>query len=94
MNIAERLEQLMEQKGISQSQLSRSASIPYTTLDGIRKRNCDNVKLSTLVKLADEFGISLDYLVGRINTELTLAEVEELDKYKQYLLWRKELSNG
>lgn len=94
MNIAERLEQLMKQKGISQSQLSRNASIPYTTLDGIRKRNCDNVKLSTLIKLADEFGISLDYLVGRINNELSLEDVEELNKYKQYLLWRKEQQYG
>lgn len=94
MNIAERLEELMEQKGINQSQLSKSAGIPYTTLDGIRKRNCDNVKLSTLVKLADEFEISIDYLVGRINRELSLAEFEELNKYKQYLQWRKENYNG
>lgn len=49
MNIAERLEQMMQNKGMNRRQLSIAAGIPYTTLDGISKRGCDNVKLSTWI---------------------------------------------
>lgn len=89
MNIAERLEQLMNKKGINRRQLSIGANIPYTTLDGISKRNCDNVKLTTLIKLADYFEISLDYLVGRgADVNLSLSEINELESFKKYLEWR------
>lgn len=93
MNIAERLEQMMQNKGMNRRQLSIAAGIPYTTLDGISKRGCDNVKLSTLIKLADYFEISLDYLVGRgSDKHLSPAEYQELKSFKKYLEWRN--SNG
>ena len=88
MNIAERLRQLMQTKGLNQRQLSIAANIPYTTLDGICKKNCDNVKLTTLIKLADYFEISLDYLVGR-EDQLTIEEYQELKSYERYLEWRR-----
>lgn len=89
MNIAERIEQLLETKNINMHQLSISANIPYTTLDGIRKRSCDNVKLSTLIKLADYFDVSIDYLVGRgPDSKLNIAELEELNSFRKYLEWR------
>lgn len=91
MNIAERLEQMMQDRGINRRQLSLAANIPYTTLDGISKRSCDNVKLSTLLKLADYFEISLDYLVGRgPDTKLNITELEELASFRKYLEWRNE----
>lgn len=91
MNIAERLEQIMQDRGINRRQLSLAANIPYTTLDGISKRSCDNVKLSTLLKLADYFEISLDYLVGRgPDTKLNITELEELASFRKYLEWRNE----
>lgn len=90
MNIAERIDQMMKNKGINRRQLSIAANIPYTTLDGISKRSCDNVKLSTLLKLADYFEISLDYLVGRgAEKSLSFAEYRELESYKNYLEWRR-----
>lgn len=91
MNIAERLEQIMQDRGINRRQLSLAANIPYTTLDGISKRSCDNVKLSTLLKLADYFEISLDYLVGRgPDAKLNITELEELASFRKYLEWRNE----
>ena len=90
MNIAERIDQLMETKNITRGRLAKESGVPYTTLDGIKKRNCDNVKLSTLIKLADYFEISLDYLVGRgDDSELSFHELEELKAYRKYLEWRK-----
>jgi len=90
MNIAERLDELLLNKGINRRQLSIGANIPYTTLDGICKRNCDNVKLTTLIKLADYFDISIDYLVGRgPDTHLNINELEELSSFRKYLEWRQ-----
>ena len=93
MNIAERLEQLMTEKNINRRQLSIAANIPYTTLDGIHKRSCDNVKLSTLIKLADYFETSLDYLVGRgPDADLNITDLKELESFRKYLEWRN--ANG
>lgn len=53
----------MDKKGISKLQLSKDSKIPYTTIVGFYTKGTDNVKLSTLRKLADYFQCSLDYLV-------------------------------
>lgn len=95
MNTAERLVQIMKEKNINKSQLSKASGVPYTTIDGIMKKGCDNIKLSTMIKLADCFQISLDYLVGRGDDyNLSTYEVDELNSYRTYLLWRKEQING
>ena len=88
MNIADRLKQLMEEQNINQRQLSFLSNIPYTTIDGIRKRNCDNVKLTTLIKLADYFDVSIDFLVGR-DSRLNITEYRELNSFRKYLEWRR-----
>lgn len=89
MNIAERLDQLMHNKGLNRRQLSIAANIPYTTLDGILKNGGDNVKLTTLVKLADYFEISIDYLIGRgPDSKLNITDLKELESYRKYLEWR------
>jgi len=44
--------------------LARESGVPYTTIDGFYKKGWDNVKLSTLLKLAAYFEISLDALVN------------------------------
>lgn len=89
MNIAERLEQLMITRGMNRRQLSIAANIPYTTIDGIFKRSSDNVKLTTMIKLADYFNVTLDYLVGRgPDRQLSTSEFEELESFRKYLEWR------
>lgn len=59
-----KLDYLMSQKGINRSVLARESGIPYTTIDGLYKKGYDNIKLSTLNKLCDYFGVTLDYLVS------------------------------
>lgn len=88
MNIAGQIDQLMQNKNINLHQLSSEADIPYTTLNGIKKSGGSNIKLGTLLKLADFFNVSLDYLVGREHSNLTLEEYNELRTYKKYLEWR------
>jgi transcriptional regulator with XRE-family HTH domain len=62
MGFLTKLDKLMLEKGINKNQLSKESGVPYTTIDGFYKKGTDNIKLSTLKKLATYFGCSLDYL--------------------------------
>ena len=57
------LDKLIEEKKINKSVLAKESGIPYTTIDGFYKKGWENVKLSTLLKLAAYFEVSVDYLV-------------------------------
>lgn len=59
----ETLTKLMSERGMTRSTLAKASGVPYTTIDGFFKKGCDNVKLSTLQKIAKFFGVTLDYLI-------------------------------
>ena len=65
MNLREKLEFLMERKGITKkADLARAINIPYTTIDNILKRDhFDNVKFSTLEAICEYFNVDLRYLI-------------------------------
>lgn len=63
MSFLDKLNSLMDKKHINKAILAKESGIPYTTIDGFYKKGTDNIKLSTLRKLADYFDCSLDYLV-------------------------------
>jgi DNA-binding XRE family transcriptional regulator len=63
MTVTDRLIDLMEKNGIkNRSELAKGAGIPYTTVVAIFDKGADNIKLSTMRKLANFFGVSLDDL--------------------------------
>ena len=64
MNMLQTLDRLMNEKGLNRSRLAQSSGIPYTTIDGLYKKGFENVKFSTLLKLARALGVSLDELAG------------------------------
>lgn len=85
MSFTDKLNLLMKERGLNKSQLSAESGIPYTTIDGFYKKGSDNIKLSTLRKLATFFDCSLDYLVddGVENDKVddtVLAVAERLHK--------------
>ncbi|MEF3309109.1 S24 family peptidase [Paenibacillus sp. GYB004] len=60
----QKIDMLMRREGISSKlELSKKADIPYTTIDGMYKKGTENTKRSTLFKLANFFGCSLDFLI-------------------------------
>lgn len=98
MPFIDRLETLMEKNGINnKSELSKVSGIPYTTIDGFYKKGSDNIKLSTLRKLAECLNCTLDYLVDEAEEPKTMAAhfdgdeytEEELDKIKEYAAFVK-----
>lgn len=61
---ARRLKELREEKGLYQKTLSEKLSISRSTITSYEsgKRNPD---IFTLIKIADLFNVSIDYLLGR-----------------------------
>ncbi len=62
MDFIEKLNALLKEKGISRAELAKNADIPYTTIVSLYEKGYQNVKLSTLRRLASYFRCSLDYL--------------------------------
>ncbi len=93
MSFLNKLENLMHDKGIENiSQLSRETGIPYTTIDGFYKKGTENIKLSTLKKLASYFECSLDFLVDYNVTENTYNKIYTIAAHPDREEWtEKEL---
>lgn len=62
MTLTEKLDLLMEERGLNKSQLSAQSSVPYTTIVSLYEKGAENVKRSTLLALSRYFNVSLDYL--------------------------------
>ena len=82
MSFTDKLDAMMAKRGINKSTLSKEAGIPYTTIAGFYTKGTDNVKLSTLKKLAAYVNCSIDYLA--IDDEpTTLAAHFDGDEYTE-----------
>ncbi len=91
MSFLNKLEKLMSDKGIENlSRLSRETGIPYTTIDGFYKKGTENIKLSTLKKLANYFDCSLDFLVDDNITEDTDNEIHTIAAHHDGEDWTEE----
>lgn len=56
-----KLDYLMDIKGLNKNSLSKASQIPYTTIDGWYKKGYEGLKLTTLTKLSEYFNVGLDY---------------------------------
>lgn len=74
MKLTEKLDMLMKERRITKAELARESGIPYTTITSLYDKGYENAKLSTLKRLADYFGCSLDYIAD--------DDVEERDYRK------------
>ncbi len=63
MTMTEKLDELMAERGINKSQLSRLSGIPYMTIVNFYEKGTENIKRSTLVKLSRYFEVTVDYLI-------------------------------
>ncbi|MEE0425169.1 MAG: helix-turn-helix transcriptional regulator [Blautia sp.] len=84
MSFTDKLDELMAEKGINKSVLSKEAGIPYTTIAGFYTKGTDNVKLSTLKKLSSYFDCSIDYLADdSSDAPITLAAHFDGEEYTE-----------
>ena len=84
MDFLEKLDYLMEKNHLNKSTLSKVCNIPYTTIDGWYKKGYEGLKLTTLRKLAEYFGTSLDYWASenndstaQISRDKSLSEIHQ-----------------
>lgn len=80
MNFLEKLNYLMEKNHLNKSTLSKACNIPYTTIDGWYKKGYEGLKLTTLRKLADFFGTSLDYWAAENNESATAKSTLDIEQ--------------
>ena len=69
MTFLDKLDLLMAQRNWNKKRLSEESGVPYTTIDSFYKKGYKNVKLTTILAIADCFGVSLDYLMRDENGE-------------------------
>lgn len=91
MSFLNKLEKLMSDNGIENiSQLSRETGIPYTTIDGFYKKGTENIKLSTLKKLANYFNCSLDFLVDDNISDNMGSKIDTIAAHHDGEYWTEE----
>jgi len=73
------LKDLRKKRGISQIDIAKAIDIPQTSYSRYEQRICDP-NISTLIKLADFYNISIDELVGRPTDMVNLNLLDETRK--------------
>ncbi len=63
MNLLQKLTVLMDQNGDSVASLARKSGLPYTTVDGLFKKGFANARITTIERICDAYGVSMDYLI-------------------------------
>ena len=62
-----RLAILLKITGWGLQELANRSNLPFDTVKNLYYGRIENPKIETLIAVADAFGISLDYLVGRLD---------------------------
>lgn len=90
MNLGEKIDYFIFQKGISQKILANDLNIATTTLNGYIK-NKRQPSFETLVLIANYFDVSCDYLLDNENNSYSVKDISFLQKYKTLTTNQKEL---
>ena len=93
MKITDKLDILMSEKKINRADLARNSDVPYTTIVSLYEKGYDNVKLSTLKKIAQYLDCSIDYLADdNVNDRYLVTHISEKD-LKRAELYEKARSS-
>ena len=84
MSFTDKLDELMAEKGINKSILSKEAGIPYTTIAGFYTKGTDNIKLSTLKKLSTTLAAHFD------SEEYTEDELNEIRQFAEFVKGKRK----
>ncbi len=68
-----RIKELMQEKGVQQQQMAEFLNVSRATIYKYQQGKAEP-NISTLIKIADYFNVSLDYLCGRQNKNLIFAD--------------------
>ncbi len=88
MGVGKRIKEILERKNMTVASLSESTGIPSTTLYSMIKRDKDDEKFDTLMKIGKAINVSLAELVGEGNM---VRYVDDINKDLGVLDWSDEL---
>lgn len=78
MDFLTRLQRVMAMNGDSKHKLSKDSGIPYTTIERLFNSGWENARISTIQKICDHYGLSIDFMVYGakkvMSDELALSE--------------------
>jgi transcriptional regulator with XRE-family HTH domain len=84
VSFSKKLKGLREQKGLSQEALAEKLNIPRSTVTNYENNNDRMPRHQRLKEIADFFGVTVDYLMSRSDTEqlnpLEESLLEDIDK--------------
>ena len=94
MDMLAKLERRMAEIGVNKRQLAIQSGVPYTTVIGFWDKGYENMKLSTLRRLAAYLQVSIDYLVrdevtepsygiGQVYDTISAREKELINAYRK-----------
>lgn len=84
VSFGERLKELRKKHNITQGKLAKILNVKNTTISNYEAGR-SYPDFDTLTKIADYFGVSVDYLIGRIDTEYPIIEkVDVVEEDKEY----------
>lgn len=86
--LGEKIKELLDLRGMRQTDLARITGISKTTINSIIMRNNKSVDFSAMEKIADALGVPIEYFkestTDEIKTELTITD-ELTEKEKRYV---------
>ncbi len=76
MDIYDRITYQLKSQRKTRKSLCDETGIPYATLSSLFQRRSENMSMSTMTKIADFLGVTIDYLVigDRVKSGYTLSE--------------------
>ncbi len=85
ITIGSRIAELRESRNMTQLSLSLKVGLTQESISAIETGKT-TPKLITLMHIADFFGCSLDYIIGKTDIKKLLFEKTSLSSHEQYLL--------
>lgn len=80
MGIAEKLQKLMDSKGITKYRLAKETGVSYTGITKILSEQTKNPQIDSLKLIADYFGKPLDYFAEEDQNEKEYYELTKKDE--------------
>ena len=104
LNFIENLKQILNEKGITQKELSEKTGIPTSSIASWFGKQASYPNIEYINLIANELGCSIDYLIGResddgiiiINKEQYLTAIEQnlLNIFKELTTRRQAMALG
>ena len=85
--LGEKIKELLEKRGMRQTELARITGISKTTINSIIMRNNKSVDFSAMEKIADALGVPIEYFLesGNVDAKKELTDTDELpEKERRY----------